>query len=81
MMQEEKRFKIFLSPPFQSGKELDYIHKALETNWLAPGGQSVADFEGALRLQTGRKYCVALNSERQPCIWLTKCWGFSLVIM
>jgi dTDP-4-amino-4,6-dideoxygalactose transaminase len=62
MMQEEKRFKIFLSPPFQSGKELDYIHKALETNWLAPGGQSVADFEGALRLQTGRKYCVALNS-------------------
>jgi dTDP-4-amino-4,6-dideoxygalactose transaminase len=61
-MQQLNKYKIFLSPPFQSGEELRYLQKALESNWLAPGGQFVAKFESDLKTLISRKHCVALNS-------------------
>ena len=61
-MQEENQYRIFLSPPHQSGEELKYISKALESNWLAPGGSQVKEFEDRLAKLTNRAYCVGLNS-------------------
>lgn len=61
-MQELSKYKIFLSPPFQSGEELEYLRKALESNWLAPGGQFVEKFESDLKALISRKNCIALNS-------------------
>ncbi len=59
---DKKPFKIFLSPPHQSGEELEYLKKALDANWLAPGGELVAQFESEIAQVTNRKHCVALNS-------------------
>jgi dTDP-4-amino-4,6-dideoxygalactose transaminase len=61
-MQELNKYKIFLSPPFQSGEELDYLRKSLESNWLAPGGRFVEKFESDLKTLISRRHCVALNS-------------------
>jgi len=61
-MQEANHYRIFLSPPYQGGEELKYLTKALESNWLAPGGIYVKQFEEKLKEITNRKYCVALNS-------------------
>jgi dTDP-4-amino-4,6-dideoxygalactose transaminase len=41
---------------------LDYLRKALESNWLAPGGHFVGKFENKLKTLINRKHCVALNS-------------------
>ncbi len=61
-MQRNNPYRIFLSPPHQSGEELEYLKKALESNWLAPGGIYVKQFEDKLSKITNRDYCVALNS-------------------
>jgi dTDP-4-amino-4,6-dideoxygalactose transaminase len=61
-MQKKNDYRIYLSPPHQSGKELDYLKKALDSNWLAPGGAHVQQFESELKKITNRKYCIALNS-------------------
>jgi len=61
-MTNQKQYKIYLSPPWQSGDELNEVKKALESNWLAPGGPHVALFEDELKKLTGRKHCLAMNS-------------------
>lgn len=61
-MQDKNHYKIFLSPPHQSGEELKYLSKALKSNWLAPGGAHVSEFEDKLKKITNRSFCVALNS-------------------
>ena len=37
--------RIYLSPPHLSGKELEYIHEAFASNWVAPLGPNVEGFE------------------------------------
>lgn len=37
--------KIWLSSPHMGGTELDYIHEAFDTNWVAPLGPNVNGFE------------------------------------
>ncbi|WP_459893045.1 aminotransferase class I/II-fold pyridoxal phosphate-dependent enzyme, partial [Desulfothermus okinawensis] len=54
--------QIFLSPPYQSGKELKYIKKVLDTNYLAPVGEFIDRFEKAVCEYTGAKYAVAVSS-------------------
>lgn len=61
-MKNENQYRIYLSPPHQSGEELSYISKVLKSNWLAPGGKLVREFEQQLEDITSRKYCIALNS-------------------
>jgi dTDP-4-amino-4,6-dideoxygalactose transaminase len=61
-MLAENKYKIYLSPPHQSGQEIEYLQEVLKSNWLAPGGQFVHAFENGLTKITGRKFCVALNS-------------------
>ncbi len=61
-MQEKNKYRIFLSPPYQSGEELSYLKEVLDSNWLAPGGSHVRQFESKLKVITNRSHCVALNS-------------------
>jgi dTDP-4-amino-4,6-dideoxygalactose transaminase len=61
-MREANKYKIFLSPPYQSGEEMEYLRKALASNWLAPGGEFVEKFENDLKGLIDRKHCLALNS-------------------
>ena len=62
MKNNKKRFRIYLSPPYQSGNELQRLQEVLASNWLAPGGGHVEQFENRIKKITNRKYCVALNS-------------------
>ena len=37
--------KIWLSTPHMGGSELNYIHEAFDTNWIAPLGVNITEFE------------------------------------
>jgi len=54
--------RIFLSPPHMSGKELDYIHKVFESNYIAPLGEYVNRFEKIIGEYTNAESVVALSS-------------------
>src|SRR5512138_1305126 len=54
--------KIWLSSPHMGGNELKYVHEAFDTNWIAPLGPLVHQFEDKLKAQTGMPHCVALSS-------------------
>jgi len=55
--------KIWLSPPHMSGKEMKYIQEAFETNWVAPLGPNVNEFENTLQTYLGENnYVAALSS-------------------
>jgi len=40
--------KIYLSPPHLSGKEINYIKEAIDTNWVSPYGSNIDAFEEQL---------------------------------
>lgn len=54
--------KIWLSSPHMGGTELNYIHEAFDTNWVAPLGPNVNGFEEDLQNYTGAKHAAALTS-------------------
>ena len=56
--------RIYLSSPHMSeeGYEMEYIKDAFETNWIAPLGKNVDEFEKEFAEKVGAKYAVALNS-------------------
>lgn len=55
--------KIWLSSPHMSGKEMKYIQEAFDTNWVAPLGPNVNEFENTLQAYLGENnYVAALNS-------------------
>jgi dTDP-4-amino-4,6-dideoxygalactose transaminase len=54
--------KIWLSSPHMGGNELKYVNEAFETNWIAPLGPNVDNFEKDLCAFTGAKYAAALSS-------------------
>ena len=54
--------KIYLSPPYLNGNELDYISKAIDSKWIAPKGPHLNEFENSIAEYVGREYCVALSS-------------------
>ncbi|WP_377887495.1 DegT/DnrJ/EryC1/StrS family aminotransferase [Alkalihalobacillus sp. R86527] len=56
--------RIFLSSPHMSdeGYELQYVNEAFETNWIAPLGTNVNEFENELALKVASKSAVALTS-------------------
>ena len=56
------KFRIYLSPPSQSGYEKKSVVEAIESNWLAPIGPAIDQFEMELAdLHEGRNI-LALNS-------------------
>lgn len=54
--------RIYLSPPHMSGRELEYVHEAFESNWIAPVGPHVDAFEREFCEAVGADYAVALAS-------------------
>lgn len=54
--------RIYLSPPHMSGKELEFIKKAFESNYIAPLGPMVDELEKSVCEYTGYPYAVALSS-------------------
>lgn len=54
--------RLYLSPPHLGRHELNYLHKAIEDNWVAPVGPNIDGFERDLSQFTGRQHAVALSS-------------------
>ncbi len=51
---------IYLSPPHMSGKELEYIKEAYESNYIAPVGKFIDKFEESIKNYTKAKYVLAV---------------------
>ncbi len=56
--------RIFLSSPHMSdeGYEMQYIQEAFDTNWIAPLGNNVNEFEKELAAKVGTRAATALSS-------------------
>ncbi|MGD6961100.1 DegT/DnrJ/EryC1/StrS family aminotransferase [Fictibacillus phosphorivorans] len=56
--------RIFLSSPHMSdeGYEMQFVKEAFDTNWIAPLGENVNEFEKELALKVGSKAAAALSS-------------------
>jgi dTDP-4-amino-4,6-dideoxygalactose transaminase len=56
--------RIFLSSPHMSdeGYEIQYVKEAFDTNWIAPLGENVNEFEKELASKVGSKAAAALSS-------------------
>jgi dTDP-4-amino-4,6-dideoxygalactose transaminase len=54
--------RIYLSPPHLSGRELDYLQDAIDSNWVAPLGPHVDAFEAELAALVGVPHALALSS-------------------
>lgn len=54
--------KIFLSAPHMGGEELAYIQKAFDTNWIAPAGPFITEFESEFAKRVNGNYAVAVGT-------------------
>ncbi|MFN8224699.1 MAG: aminotransferase class I/II-fold pyridoxal phosphate-dependent enzyme [Gaiellales bacterium] len=54
--------RVYLSPPHASGRELELLADALESNWIAPLGPHVDAFERELAAKAGVEHALALSS-------------------
>ncbi|MCR4808163.1 MAG: aminotransferase class V-fold PLP-dependent enzyme [Lachnospiraceae bacterium] len=54
--------RIYLSSPTMHGEEIEYINEAFDSNWVAPLGPNVNEFENELAAYVGGGYCAALSS-------------------
>ncbi|RPD46973.1 aminotransferase class I/II-fold pyridoxal phosphate-dependent enzyme [Hymenobacter sediminis] len=61
-MRSQDYDRLYLSPPHLGRHELNYLHKAIEDNWVAPAGPNLDGFERDICEFTGAQHCVALTS-------------------
>ena len=63
-MPEINRDKIWLASPHMSdeGYEMQYVQEAFDTNWVAPLGPNVNEFEKELAARVGSKHAAAMTS-------------------
>ncbi|GAB3228373.1 DegT/DnrJ/EryC1/StrS family aminotransferase [Hymenobacter seoulensis] len=61
-MRSQDYDRLYLSPPHLGRHELNYLHKAIEDNWVAPAGPNLDGFERDICEFTGAGHCVALTS-------------------
>lgn len=54
--------RILLSSPHMGGTEQKYVQEAFDTNWIAPLGNNVNEFENQIKEFTGSKAACALSS-------------------
>ena len=54
--------RIFLSSPHMGGLERKFVKEAFDTNWIAPLGPNVNEFEKELAEYVGVKSAAALTS-------------------
>ena len=64
MNDENKRERLYLSPPQMSGEgyELEFVHEAFDTNWIAPIGPHVSAFEKEVAGYVGASHAAAVTS-------------------
>lgn len=62
--------KIWLSPPHMSGNEQKYVQEAFDTNWIAPLGPNVNEFENSLQHYLSENKQVAALSSGTSAIHL-----------
>ncbi len=60
--QQSEKPKIWLSSPHMSGNEQKYINEAFESNWVAPLGKNIDEFENQVAHYTGTKYAAAVTT-------------------
>ncbi len=58
----DKLPRIFLSPPHMSGREIEHVSAAFESNYIAPVGPQLDQFELLFKQMTGFQHCVAVSS-------------------
>ena len=56
------RKKIYLSSPTLNGREIEYVNEAFDTNWVAPLGPNVNEFENEIAAYAGVSHAAALSS-------------------
>lgn len=56
------KYKIYLSPPDMSGREMKYVQEAFDSNWIAPVGPNIDAFEEELCRYTGSNHALAVSS-------------------
>lgn len=54
--------RIWLSPPHMSKNEMSFVQEAFDTNWIAPLGPGVDEFERQLSAQLKGYHVTAVNS-------------------
>lgn len=54
--------RIYLASPHMGGEEIKYIQEAFDSNWIAPLGPNVTNFEKEVAKYVGSNYAVALSS-------------------
>ncbi len=54
--------RIYLSSPHMGGKEIEFVNEAFETNWVAPVGKNIDNFEQDLCNYVGVNHAVSLSS-------------------
>jgi pyridoxal phosphate-dependent aminotransferase EpsN len=54
--------RIYLSPPDISPQDHASLNAVLKSNWVAPAGPHLNEFESAICERTGRAHAIALNS-------------------
>lgn len=54
--------KVYLSSPTMNGNEMKYIQEAFDTNWVAPLGKNVDEFEKELAAYVGAGHAAALSA-------------------
>ncbi len=54
--------RIYLSPPHMEGGEFEYLKNAFESNWIAPVGPDIKEFEKEMSHYTGTPNALALSS-------------------
>lgn len=54
--------KIYLSSPTMNGHEMQFIEEAFETNWVAPLGKNVDEFEKEMADYVGTNYAAAMSA-------------------
>ncbi|MBR0277632.1 MAG: aminotransferase class I/II-fold pyridoxal phosphate-dependent enzyme, partial [Clostridia bacterium] len=54
--------RIWLSSPTMHGEEMDFIKEAFDTNWIAPLGNNVTEFENEISRYIGCKAAMAMTA-------------------
>lgn len=59
---EQTGKRIYLSPPDMTGREMNFVKDAFDSNWIAPLGPHVDAFEKEIAAYAGGKSALALSS-------------------
>lgn len=65
--------RVYLASPHMCGREMKYIKEAFDSNWIAPLGPNVSEFEKEICEYTGAKNATALVSGTSAIHLALKC--------